>query len=256
MQRLFDLSSRNALVTGASSGLGRHFARVLAGAGARVVLAARRAEALEALAAELGEAGGRGVPLVMDVRDAKSVADGFARAEERLGPMHIVVNNAGIAPVAAFADQSEAEWSALVDTNLHGAWLVAQAAARRMTAAGVEGSIVNIASILAFRVTGGLSGYAATKAALVQLTRALALELAPHRIRVNAIAPGYILTEMNRDFFASRAGDAMRRRIPQRRIGAPGDLDGALLLLASNAASGYMTGSVLTVDGGHLASPL
>ena len=155
-----------------------------------------------------------------------------------------------------FRIQSEAEWNEVIATNLHGAWLVAGEAARRMTAAGVEGSIINIVSILAFRVTGGLSGYAAAKAGLVQLTRALALELAPRRIRVNAIAPGYVLTEMNRDFFASRAGEAMVRRIPQRRIGTPEDLDGALLLLASNAASGYMTGSVVTVDGGHLNSPL
>ena len=256
MQELLDLTARNALVTGASSGLGRHFARVLARAGARVALAARRREALEALAGEIGERGGRGVPIVMDVRCAESVAGAFARAEDTLGALHIVVNNAGIAPVAAFPDQTEAEWSEVIATNLHGAWRVAREAARRMTAAGVDGSIINIVSILAFRVTGGLSGYAAAKAGLAQLTRALSLELAPRRIRVNAIAPGYILTEMKRDFFASPAGDAMVRRIPQRRVGAPEDLDGALLLLASNAASGYMTGSVVTVDGGHLNSPL
>ena len=256
MQDLFDLSGRNALVTGASSGLGRHFARVLAGAGASVALAARRREALEALAGELDCEGVRAAPICMDVRDEESVVSGFGRAEKALGALHIVVNNAGIAPVAAFPDQTESEWSETLSTNLHGTWLVAREAARRMAAAEVKGSIINISSILAFRVTKGLSGYAATKAGLVQLTRALSLELAPRRIRVNAIAPGYILSEMNREFFASPAGDAMVRRIPQRRLGAPEDLDGALLLLASNAASGYMTGSVITVDGGHLNSPL
>ena len=256
MQDLFDLSGRNALVTGASSGLGRHFARVLAGAGANVALAARRQEALEALAAELDREGIRAVPVPMDVRDEESVASGFGRAEKTLGALHVVVNNAGIAPVAAFPDQSESQWSETLATNLHGTWLVAREAARCMTAADVEGSIINISSILAFRVTRGLSGYAAAKAGLVQLTRALGLELASRRIRVNAIAPGYILTEMNREFFASPAGEAMVRRIPQRRLGAPEDLDGTLLLLASSAASGYMTGSVITVDGGHLNSPL
>ena len=256
MQDLFDLTGRSALVTGASSGLGRHFARVLAGAGANVALAARRPGALEALARELGERGSRGVPIVMDVRDEESVGRGFGQAQEALGALHIVVNNAGIAPVSAFPEQSASEWGETVATNLHGAWLVAREAAKCMMAAEVEGSIINIVSILAFRVTKGLSAYATAKAGLMQLTRALSLELVSRRIRVNAIAPGYILTEMNRDFFASPAGDAMARRVPQRRIGVPEDLDGALLLLASNAASGYMTGSVVTVDGGHLNSPL
>ena len=256
MPELFDLEGRTALITGASSGLGRHFAFVLARAGAQVALAARRRDALDTLARELDREKRRGVPLVMDVRDEESVGRAFDRAEETLGALHIVVNNAGIAPVAAFPDQSTSEWSETIATNLHGAWLVAREAAQRMTAAEVEGSIINVVSILAVRVTKGLSGYAAAKAGLLQLTRALSLELAPRRIRVNAIAPGYIRTEMNRAFFASPAGDAMVRRIPQRRIGGPEDLDGALLLLASNAASGYMTGSVITVDGGHLNSPL
>ena len=256
MQDLFNLTGCNALITGASSGLGRHFARVLARAGANVALAARRREALDALAGELDREGRWGVPIVMDVRDEESVTSGFGRAQEALGAIHIVVNNAGIAPVAAFPDQSGEEWSETVATNLHGAWLVAREAARCMTEAEVEGSIINIVSILAFRVTKGLSGYAAAKAGLVQLTRALSLELASRRIRVNAIAPGYILTEMNREYFGSPAGEAMMRRVPQRRIGTPEDLDGALLLLAANTASGYMTGSVITVDGGHLNSPL
>jgi len=256
MQDLFDLSRRNALVTGASSGLGRHFARVLSRAGADVALAARRREALESLARELRVGERRAVPVVMDVRDGASVARGFERAEEVLGAIDIVVNNAGIAPVSVFPDQSEAEWSEILSTNLHGAWLVAREAASRMIDAEVKGSIINTASIYAFRVTRGLSGYAAAKAGLVQLTRALSVELASRRIRVNAIAPGYIMTDMNRGFFATPAGDAMTRRIPQRRIGTPEDLDGALLLLASNRASGYMTGSVITVDGGHLNSPL
>ena len=256
MRDLFDLAGRNALITGASSGLGKHFARVLARAGAGVALVARRPEALEALAGEVGRFGARGVPLVADVRDEGSVHEAFARAENALGPMHIVVNNAGIASAGPALDQPESEWRRVIDTNLLGAWLVAREAARRMMAAEVAGSIINVASIVAFRVVSGLASYAASKAGLVQLTRALSLELARHRIRVNAIAPGYILTEMNREFFASPPGEAMVRRIPQRRLGTPEDLDGALLLLASNAASGYMTGSVLCVDGGHLNSSL
>lgn len=253
---LFDLCGRNALVTGASSGLGRHFARVLARAGAGVALVARRRAPLEALAVEIGTLGVRGVPLVADVRDEGSVCEAFARAEEALGPMHVVVNNAGVALARPALDQTESEWRRVVDTNLLGAWLVAREAARRMVAAEVPGSIINVASILAFRVVSALSSYAAAKAGLVQFTRALSLERARHRIRVNAIAPGYILTGMNRGFFASPPGQAMVRRIPQQRLGVPEDLDGVLLLLASDAASGYMTGSVISVDGGHLNSSL
>ena len=255
MQNLFDLSGRTALVTGASGGLGRQFALTLARAGARVALAARRMDRLAELAGEIAEIGPAAQPVSMDVTSADSVADGFARVEDALGPATILVNNAGVARPGTVVETEQADWDQVVNTNLRGAWLVAREAARRMIDARCEGSIVNIASITAFRVATGLSSYAAAKAGLVQLTRSMALELARHRIRVNAIAPGYILTEMNEAFFSSPPGMAMIERIPQRRLGRPSDLDGSLLLLVSDA-SGYMTGSVITVDGGHLQSGL
>ena len=255
-QRLtFDLNGRTALVTGASSGLGRHFARTLAVHGAAVVLAARRIERLEVLAEEIGDAGGIAHAVRMDVTDAGSVAAGLDAAGDALGVPDIVVNNSGIARPATTLDVTEADWAGVVGTNLEGAWRVAQGTARRMVDAGRAGTIINVLSILAFGVARGLGSYAASKAGLLQLTRTMAMELARHRVRVNAIAPGYVLTEMNREFFASDSGQAMMEHIPQRRIGDPSELDGALLLLASDASS-YMTGSTIVIDGGHLASSL
>ena len=255
-QRLnFDLSGRTALVTGASSGLGRHFARTLAAHGAAVALAARRVERLEALASEIRDAGGAAHPVRMDVTDAGSVAAGLDAVRDALGVPDILVNNSGIARPATTLDVTEDDWAGVVGTNLEGAWRVAQGTARRMVEAGRPGAIINVLSVLAFGVARGLGPYSASKAGLLQLTRTMAIELARHRVRVNAIAPGYVLTEMNREFFASEAGEAMTKRIPQRRIGDPSELDGALLLLASDASS-YMTGSTIVVDGGHLASGL
>ena len=255
-QRLtFDLSGRTALVTGASSGLGRHFARTLAVHGASVALAARRIGRLEAVAREIRDAGGAAYPVRMDVTDAESVERGFDSMRDTLGVPDVLVNNSGIARPASTLDVTEDDWAAVLGTNLDGAWRVARGTARRMVDAGRPGTIVNVLSIVAFRVAGGLGPYAASKAGLLQLTRTMALELARHRVRVNAIAPGYVLTEMNREYFASEAGMAMMKRLPQRRIGDPSELDGALLLLASDASS-YMTGSTIVVDGGHLASSL
>jgi NAD(P)-dependent dehydrogenase (short-subunit alcohol dehydrogenase family) len=252
---LFSVEGRVALVTGASSGLGENFARVLAANGARVVACARRVDRLEALVRDIERAGGRAAAVAMDVTDRASVASGFAQAKEALGVPDIVVNNAGIARTAASISLTESDWRDVLDTNLDGAWYVAQAAAQAMVAAGKGGSIVNIASILGLRVATNLLAYAAAKAALVQVTKALALEWARNGIRVNAIAPGYVETEINRDFFATEAGQVVTKRVPQRRIGKPSDLDGALLLLASDAGS-YMTGSVVVVDGGHVINSL
>lgn len=246
------LNGKTALVTGASSGLGRHFAGVLAGQGARVVLAARRPEALEAARAEIAGAGGAASTVALDVTDPASVEAAFA--EIGAAP-DIVVNNAGVSDNQPALEMDAAMWDRVVDTNLKGAFLVAQAGARALRAAGKGGSIVNIASILGHRVAGNVSAYAASKAGLVQLTKALALEWARHGIRVNALCPGYIETDLNRDFFASDAGKALIRRIPQRRLGQPAELDGALLLLASDAGS-YITGTALVADGGHLVSSL
>ena len=241
VETIFRLDGRRALVTGASGGLGAHFAAVLHAAGAEVILAARRLDACREHAATLGT---RASAAALDVADPASIA----ACLEQAGPLDILVNNAGIAETKPFLDQAPEDWDKVVNVNLRGAFLVAQAAARGM--AGRGGAIVNIASILASRIIPGVAGYTAAKAGLVQLTRQMAVELARHGIRVNAIAPGYIASDINRDFFASPAGQAMVKRIPQRRLGEPQDLDGALLLLASDAGR-HMTGSTVTVDGGH-----
>lgn len=252
LARLFSLDGRTALITGASSGLGRYFAEVLHEAGARVVLAARRVDRIEADATRLGE---RAAAVPMDVAEEASVAAGFERIAERIGVCDVIVNNAGIATTRAALETTAAEWDSVVDVNLRGAFLVAREAARRLIAAGKPGSIVNIASILGERVIAGVASYTASKAGLLHLTRSLAVEWARHRIRVNAIAPGYVATEINTGFFESESGKAMIRRIPQRRLGELADLAGPLLLLASDAGA-HMTGSTLTVDGGHSVSSL
>jgi NAD(P)-dependent dehydrogenase (short-subunit alcohol dehydrogenase family) len=191
----------------------------------------------------------------LDVTNADSVAWAFAAAEARFGPVTVLINNAGVTTTKPALDVAESEWASVIDTNLKGAWLVAQHAGQRMVHHSVPGSIVNIASIAGLRVAGGVATYAISKAGVVQMTKALALEWARYRIRVNALAPGYIETELNDEFFSSDAGKALIRRIPQRRLGEAKELDGPLLLLASDAGS-YMTGSVVAVDGGHLVSGL
>ncbi len=255
MADLFGLSARHALVTGASSGLGRHFAGALAAAGARVSVAARREAALAQTVETIHATGAQAQAVRMDVTDAGSVKQAFAAAEAQFGPVGIVINNAGVTGTRAALDMTDDDWSSVIDTNLKGSWVVARHAARRMIHHGQGGSIVNIASILGLRVAGGVAPYAISKAGVVQMTKALALEWARHGIRVNALAPGYIETDLNDAFFASDAGKALIRRIPQRRLGEARELDGALLLLASDAGS-YMTGSVIAVDGGHLVSGL
>jgi NAD(P)-dependent dehydrogenase (short-subunit alcohol dehydrogenase family) len=247
----FDLSGKTALVTGASSGLGAHFARCLGEAGAAVVLAARRADRLQSLQADLAKDKIAARSVDLDVQSGDSIA----QALDAAGPIDIVVNNAGISIVKPALEMPEQDWDAVVDTNLRGAWLVAQGAARRWVADKRPGSIVNIGSILGLRTIGQVAPYNASKAGLIHLTRALAMEWARYSIRVNAICPGYIETEMNSAFWQTQGGQRLIERIPQRRIGKPGELDGALLLLASDAGS-FMTGSVITVDGGHTVSSL
>jgi NAD(P)-dependent dehydrogenase (short-subunit alcohol dehydrogenase family) len=251
----FDITGRIALVTGASSGLGENFARRLAASGAIVIATARRADRLERLVAEIAASGGKAFAVPMDVNRRESVVDAIERARSVAGVPDIVVNNAGIAQAKPSVELTEEDWRAVLDTNLDGAWRVAQESAKAMVAAKKDGSIINIASVLGLRVANALLAYSVAKAGLVQATKALALEWARYGIRVNAIAPGYIETDMNRDFFKTDKGRETVKRVPQRRIGQPSDLDGALLLLASNA-SGYMTGSIVVVDGGHVVNSL
>ncbi len=246
----FDLAGKTALVTGASQGLGQRFAKVLAGAGAKVGLAARQIDKLAALEAEIRDGGGHASSVTLDVTAPESIALALDTLVSTLGPIDILINNAGIAVTKPLLEQTEQDWDSVLDTNLKGAFLTAQAVGRRMVEQG-GGCIVNIASVLAVGVIGQLGPYAASKAALWQLTRTMALELARHQVRVNALAPGYIETDINRDFLESPAGQRLLQRIPQRRFGQAEDLDGALLLLASDAGR-YITGSLLVVDGGML----
>jgi len=251
MPGLFDVSKEIILVTGASQGLGRRFARVLSAHGAAVVLAARQTAKLKSLEDEIRGQGGRAVAVQMDVTDTASIGKAIDRAEAALGPVSVLVNNAGIAIEKLAVDQTEADWDSVINANLKGAYFAATEMARRMIARQQEGNIVNVASVLGFGVMKFLSPYTISKAGIIQATKAMALELAANRIRVNALAPGYIDTEMNHDFWSTDAGEKLTKRIPQRRVGAESDLDGAIMLLASNA-SRYMTGSVVTVDGGFL----
>ena len=252
---IFDVRGKVALVTGASSGLGENFARKLAAAGATVVVAARRMDRLQALAAEIARDGGKAHAVQLDVTDRASVQAAVNEAVRMAGALDIVVNNAGIGESRPSIDLTEEDWRRVLDTNLDGVWRVAQESAKAMLAGGKGGSIINIASVLGLRVAPQLLAYATAKAGVVQMTKALALEWARHKVRVNAIAPGYIETDMNRDVLRSDAGQVLVKRIPQRRIGQPSDLDGALLLLASDAGS-YMTGSIVVVDGGHVVNSL
>lgn len=247
---LFDLTGEVALVTGASSGLGARFAEVLAGHGAKVVLAARRKDRIAALAEKLG----RAHALALDVTRPETFPAAFDEAEAKFGPVTLLINNAGVADDGRFLDIGAAEWQRVRQTNVDAVWHLSQAFAKRLIAAGREGAIVNIASILSYRVTPGAAAYCVSKAAVLQMTNVLALELARHRIRVNAIAPGYIPTEMTKDFLGSAASEETRKHIPMRRVGDPSDLDGALLLLAAKRASGFMTGSTIVADGGHLTA--
>jgi NAD(P)-dependent dehydrogenase (short-subunit alcohol dehydrogenase family) len=247
-QSVFDMSGRRVLVTGGGTGLGQRFAHTLAAAGATVILAARRADKLEQTARTIREAGGIAHCVAMDVASAASVAQAFA-AIAAIGPLDVLVNNAGVAADKSLLEIGEDDWDMVMDANLKGAWLVARAAAGAMIANATGGAIVNIASILGSAVQKRTGPYSAAKAGLLQLTRAMALEWARHGIRVNAIAPGYYRTDMATEFLDSVAGQQLQQRIPQRRLGNPEELDGAILLLASGASS-YMTGSVVTVDGG------
>ena len=251
MSERFEVRGKRAVVTGASSGLGRQFALTLAGEGAHVALVARRVHRLESLAREIEAGGGRAFAAAIDVSEGDSVREGVTRVADTLGGIDVLVNNAGVVIHKPLLEHDEADWEAVTGVNLRGAYLMALAVARRMVAQGGGGSIINVASVIGHgRVAMQIPEYMAAKGGLVQLTRAMGAELARHAIRVNAIAPGYIETDFNRGFLRTERGARLVHGIPQRRAGHPEELDGALLLLASDASS-FMTGSVITVDGGH-----
>ncbi len=258
-QDLFRLDGKTVLVTGASSGLGRHFALLMAQAGASVALAARRIDVLEDLVQEINSASpkssdAKAKAFQLDVSNAQQVSQCF----DQVAAWHlpdVIINNAGVTITKPLLQQSESDWDQVIDTNLKGAWLVATEAARRLVAANKPGNIVNISSILGERVAGGVAPYAISKAGVLQLTKTMALELARYSIRVNALLPGYITTDLNRTFLQSEAGEKLRARIPSRRFGEVSDLDGPILLLASDASQA-MSGTSIAVDGAHLVNTL
>ncbi|PHR67866.1 SDR family oxidoreductase [Alcanivorax sp.] len=251
MTQRFSVAGKRILITGASSGFGAHFATALAEEGADVVLAARRVEKLEDTAKAVRDLGREAIVVPMDVSDHASVEAAFAD----MPPLDVVVNNAGISQEGPTENIPEEEWDRVVDTNLKGVWAVSKFAIQQWKRDGRPGSIVNIASILGLRVGGRVAPYTASKAAVVQFTKSLALDCARYNIRCNAICPGYVETDINADFFNSPQAEKMLKRIPYRRLGQIDELVGPLLLLASDASS-YMSGAIIAVDGGHLCNTL
>jgi NAD(P)-dependent dehydrogenase (short-subunit alcohol dehydrogenase family) len=245
-----DITGKVALVTGASSGLGRHFAELLASRGVRVAVAARRVEPLASLAAAIADAGGTALPVELDVTSVASVRAAATRVEAELGPIEILVNNAGISGQARLEDIEEADYDAVLDTNLKGGFFMAQAAARQMIGHHIAGRIVNIASIAGLRAISQLSIYGMSKAGLVQMTHAMAREWGRHGINTNALCPGYIATDINADFLATDPGKKWVTSLPRRRMGEPHDLDGLLLLLCAGEASRFINGAIIAADDG------
>lgn len=250
---LFDLSGEVALVTGASSGLGVRLAQVLAANGAKVVLVARRKDRLDAVREKIEAGGGAAIAVEADVLDHAAMLQAFDEAQAKFGTVTILVNNAGVAQSVRALDMTQAEWRRVLSLDLDSVFAWSQEGARRMLAAGRKGAIVNTASVLAFGAAKGTAAYAVAKAGVVQLTKALALELAFKGVRVNAIAPGYFVTDINEAFLKSEKGLALKRSIPMGRFGEEGDLDGPLLLLASRAGA-YITGATVVADGGQVIS--
>ncbi len=255
IEKTFSLVGKTALVTGASGGLGKHFAETLADAGAQVAIGARRADKVAEVVSGITQQGGKAIAISLDVTDRTSIVNAFDEIEQKFGTVNVCVNNAGISGRDSALGTRDEDWDSVFDTNLKGAWRVSQETAQRLVDKELGGSIINIASILGERVMPGVLTYAVTKAGIVQMTKALALEWARYNIRVNALAPGYVETDLNRELLRSEAGQKIIGRIPQRRTGNLQDLEGPLLLLASDA-SGFMTGAVIPVDGGHLVSSL
>jgi NAD(P)-dependent dehydrogenase (short-subunit alcohol dehydrogenase family) len=249
MQQDIRLDGKTALVTGASSGLGWRFAEVLALAGAKVALAARSTDKLEQLKREIGRTGGTACAVRMDVTDVASVRASVLAAESTLGGIDILVNNSGVNRQQRAVEVEEADYDFVTDTNCKGAFFVAQAAGRSMIARKCPGRIINIASVAGLRVLAQLSTYCMSKAAVIHMTKALAHEWGRYGINVNAVCPGYIETGINRDYWETEGGKKLMNMLPRRRVGQPQDLDGLLLLLASEQ-SGFINGAVIAADDG------
>ncbi len=246
----FDLRGKTAFVTGATSGIGREFAMALAAAGAAVAVVGRREDRLASLVRDIEAQGGRALAIPLDVNDLKSLGPAIALAEEKLGPLWLLVNNSGVAVTKSALDHTEDDYDQVLNTNLKAPFFLAQAAAKAMIRQG-GGRIVNIASIGAMKVLGGTSTYCISKAGIAHMTRCMALEWAQHNINVNAICPGYVRTEMTEDFFNTAAGGRLMAKFPRKSIGEPDDLNGLLLLLASDQGS-FITGSLMVADGGQI----
>ncbi len=257
MSYQIDLSGRVAFVTGASSGLGEHFARTLAQAGAGVVLAARRIERLKTLRAEIESQGGDAHVVELDVTDVDSIRSAVAHAETEMGTIDILVNNSGVSTTQSLVEVTPADFDYVFDTNTRGAFFVAQEVAKRMIARSrgaapgtfIGGRIVNIASMAGLRVLGKIGVYAMSKAAVVHMTRAMALEWGRYGINVNALCPGYVDTEINHAYWKSDGGQKLIQMLPRKRVGKPADLDAALMMLCANE-SGFVNGAVLAADDG------
>ena len=254
INQLFRLENKTVFVTGASSGIGKHCALLMAQAGAKLAIASRRIDQLKSVVDQITDAGGKAKAFEIDVTEKKCVAECFDEMAGWSLPT-VIINNAGMSINRKLLDQSEEDWDRVIDTNLKGSWLVATEAARRLTASNTPGNIINVASILGERVIGGVAPYVISKAGVIQSTKVMALELARHQIRVNALLPGYVITDLNREFLMSELGQKLLVRIPTRRFNNLEDLNGPLLLLASDASIA-MTGATLAVDSGHLISGL
>lgn len=241
------LSGKNVLVTGASSGIGKHFAKMLCARGATVIAAARRMSALDELAAQ-ASGPGRILSLELDVTNVAGIEVAVVEAERKAGPLDALVNNAGIAPVRRALETSVDEFDAMFATNVRGSFFVAQAVARRMVAAGRQGRIVNTASVAGMVVMPQLTAYGMTKAAVIHMTRCLAVEWARFGISVNAICPGYVETELNADFLASEAGQKVIASLPRRRAATVADLEALLLMLVDGDAARCISGAAIPVD--------